>query len=101
MGHPAGWLVKCQPFVVDARCSFAAIFTRSARESAFIFRITLPRCAFTVISLMPSSPPTCLFNRPRNDQRHDLPFATAEARRKGPGSIESPPHDAAQRGCTR
>jgi pimeloyl-ACP methyl ester carboxylesterase len=35
--------------------------TRSARESAFIFRITLPRCAFTVISL-PSSPPTCLFN---------------------------------------
>jgi hypothetical protein len=24
----------------------------------------LPRCAFTVISLIPSSPPTCLFNRP-------------------------------------
>jgi hypothetical protein len=37
--------------------------TRSASESAFIFRITLPRCAFTVISLMPSLPPTCLFNR--------------------------------------
>jgi hypothetical protein len=30
------------------------MFTRSARESAFIFRIILPRCAFTVISLMPS-----------------------------------------------
>ena len=44
--------------------SLAAIFTRSARESAFIFCITLPRCAFTVISLMPSSPPACLFNRP-------------------------------------
>ena len=42
----------------------AAIFTRSARESAFIFRIMLPRCAFTVISLMPSSLPTCLFNSP-------------------------------------
>src|SRR5580658_2480726 len=44
--------------------SLAAIFTRSARESAFIFCITLPRCAFTVISLIPSSPATCLFNRP-------------------------------------
>src|SRR3979409_2010241 len=32
----------------------AAIVTRSARESASIFRMTLPRCAFTVISLMPS-----------------------------------------------
>jgi hypothetical protein len=27
-------------------------------------RMTLPRCAFTVISLMPSSPPTCLFSSP-------------------------------------
>jgi len=36
-------------------CSLAAIFNRSARESAFIFRIALPRCAFTVIWLMPSS----------------------------------------------
>ena len=42
----------------------AAMFTRSARESAFIFRITWPRCAFTVFSLMPSSAPTCLFFRP-------------------------------------
>ena len=32
--------------------SLAAILTRSAREFAFIFRITLPRCAFTVISLI-------------------------------------------------
>ena len=38
---------------------------RSAKEPAFIFRITWPRCAFTVISLMPSSKPTCLFSRPR------------------------------------
>ena len=56
--------LECQSFRAGARRSLAAIFTRSARESAFIFRITLPRCAFTVISLMPSSPPTCLFNRP-------------------------------------
>ena len=40
------------------RRSFAAIFTRPAREAAII----LPRCAFTVISLIPSSPATCLFN---------------------------------------
>ena len=38
--------------------------TRSGSEPAFILRITWPRCAFTVISLMPSSPPTCLFNSP-------------------------------------
>src|SRR5712671_3144470 len=44
--------------------SLAAILTRSAREAAFIFRITFPRCALTVISLMPSSAPTCLFNSP-------------------------------------
>ena len=44
--------------------SLAAILTRSARDSAFILCITRPRCAFTVISLMPSSPPTCLFKRP-------------------------------------
>ncbi len=40
-----------------------AILTRSGREPAFIFCITLPWCALTVISLMPSSPPICLFNR--------------------------------------
>ena len=44
--------------------SRAAMFTRFANEFAFIFCMTLPRCAFTVISLMPSSPPTCLFSRP-------------------------------------
>ena len=54
--------VECQPFGAGARRSLAALFTKSARELAFIFRITLPRCAFTVISLMPSSPATCLFN---------------------------------------
>ena len=56
--------VERQPFGAGARRSLAAIVTRSARERASIFRITWPRCAFTVISLMPSSPPTCLFNRP-------------------------------------
>jgi Transposase DDE domain group 1 len=39
--QPAG---RCQSFGAGARRSFAAIVTRSARESAFIFRITLPRC---------------------------------------------------------
>jgi hypothetical protein len=46
-------------WALGARRSFAAIVTKAARESAFIFRITLPRRAFTVISLMPSSNPTC------------------------------------------
>src|ERR1700704_3383958 len=56
--------LECQAVGADARRRLAAIFTKSARERAFIFCITLPRCAFTVISLMPSSPPTCLFNKP-------------------------------------
>ena len=34
--------------------------TRSASESACILRITLPRWAFTVTSLMPRSQPPCL-----------------------------------------
>src|SRR6267378_4385289 len=48
----------------SGRLSFAAILTKSAREPTFIFRITLPRCVLTVISLVPSSAPTCLFKRP-------------------------------------
>jgi hypothetical protein len=56
-----------------------AILTRSAKDSAFIFCITWPRCAFTVISLMPRSAPTCLFKRARDYQGHDLPFALAES----------------------
>jgi predicted GNAT family acetyltransferase len=42
----------------------AAIFTWSGNDSAFIFRIALPRCFFTVISLIPRRLPTCLFKRP-------------------------------------
>ena len=41
--------------------SRAEMFTKSGSDSACIFRITCPRCTFTVISLMPSSAPTCLF----------------------------------------
>ena len=52
----------CAP--ADRRPSRAAIVTRSGSESAFILRIIWPRCAFTVISLIPSSPPTCLFSKP-------------------------------------
>ena len=50
--------------VTHASRSFAAIEARWTRDSAFIFCITLPRCAFTVISLMPNSHATCLFSRP-------------------------------------
>ena len=51
-----------------ARPRRAAIVTRSGRESAFILRITWPLCAFTVISLMPSSPADLFVQQPRNDQ---------------------------------
>ena len=40
------------------------MLTRSGKERAFIFSMTLPRCPLTVISLIPNSPPTCLFNNP-------------------------------------
>ena len=63
---------------VDRSPMRAAIVTRSGSESAFILRMTWPLCAFTVISLMPSSPPTCLFNRPGDDQCHHLSFARGE-----------------------
>src|SRR5580698_6452049 len=43
---------------------FAAILTRSANDSAFIFCMTRPRCALTVISLIPNSPATCLLSMP-------------------------------------
>lgn len=46
----------------DCKPRRAAIVTRSGSESAFILRITWALWAFTVISLMPSSLPTCLFN---------------------------------------
>ena len=68
---------QCQLFGAVAG-SLAAIFTRSARESAFILRITLPRCAFTVISLMPSSRTDLFIQQAGDDQRHDLPFARGE-----------------------
>ena len=42
----------------------AATLTSWARDSTCIFRITRPRWAFTVISLIPSSAAICLFGRP-------------------------------------
>ena len=42
----------------------AAMPTNSGRDSASILRMTLPRCALTVISLIPSSSPTSLFGKP-------------------------------------
>jgi hypothetical protein len=58
----SGHSIECQPLGADERQSFAPIFTRSASESACIFRMRLPRCIFTVISLILSSPPICLFS---------------------------------------
>ena len=79
--------------------SFIAIFTESASDRAFIFRITWPRCAFTVISLIPSWKPTCLFSRPER-RTPLLPLATT---REGV-TIKQRPHFASDRaspGCTQ
>lgn len=54
------------------------MFTSSAREAASIFCIMRPRCAFTVTSLMPRPPPTCLFSWPPHHQGHDFAFAGRE-----------------------
>src|SRR5262245_31255660 len=61
--------VMCHGFLAGASPSLTAIFTRSASESAFIFCMTLPRWAFTVISVMPSFNPICLFSIPATTQR--------------------------------
>src|SRR5262249_5061999 len=54
-----------QSCCVLSTCSLAAMLTRSGSLRAFILRIMRVRCPLTVTSLMPSSPPTCLFRRPR------------------------------------
>src|SRR5580693_5127801 len=56
--------LRCQSVAADTTPSLPAILINPTKELAFIFRITLPRCALTVISEMPSIPPTCLFNQP-------------------------------------
>jgi hypothetical protein len=71
-------VVKYQIFGAGATRRLAAIVTRSARELAFIFRITLPRCAFTVISLMPRLGTDLLIHQAADNQRHDLPLAPTE-----------------------
>jgi len=57
-----GRLLAREPLALMPSC--AAMVTNSGSESAIILRIKLPRCALTVISLMPSSLPTCLLSRP-------------------------------------
>jgi hypothetical protein len=42
----------------------SAILTRSANDRARIFRMMLPRCIFTVTTLIPSSAAICLFRSP-------------------------------------
>jgi hypothetical protein len=51
--------------LVEWRGEFSRPYSPGRRESsAFILRMTWPRRALTVISLKPSSPPSCLFRRP-------------------------------------
>lgn len=58
--------------------SISAILTRSGNESAFIFCIILPRCAFTVISLMLRWPATCFIQESADHQLHYLLLASAK-----------------------
>src|SRR5262249_51847353 len=59
----------------------SAIRTRSAKDFAAIFRMTLPRCTFTVILVTPISAATCLFNKPPVTPGHDLLFARRQSRK--------------------
>jgi hypothetical protein len=61
-----------------SRRRIMAIVTSVATESASIFRISFARCAFTVISLMPSRAATCWFSDPIHHQLHDLALAGRE-----------------------
>ena len=64
------------------------MLTNSARDSAFIFRIMLPRCALTVISLIPSSLPTCLLGKPATTNAITSRSRAAEARVPGFQSLD-------------
>ena len=77
------------PFERTTRCDLKKVgpqedpgglpcLTRSARDSACIFRMTLARWTFMVISLVPSSAAICLFSRPRDHQGEDLSFARGQ-----------------------
>lgn len=68
--HALRWCNQVQ----DATAN-AAMITKSGSDSALILRVTSPLWAFTVISLMPNSPPTCLFNNPETTN-----FMTARSR---------------------
>src|ERR1700724_1551807 len=55
----------------------AVIFAKSAKELPFIFCITTPLCALTVLSVMPSSSATCLFYRPETTSLMTVMYAKA------------------------
>src|SRR2546428_13710050 len=65
-----------QAFLTSGRLSGAAILTRSAREPAFSFRITCPRCA-AVISLMCRLAATFI-QQAKDDQCHHVPLGTGK-----------------------
>ncbi len=97
----------CRPILWYQTCgtcgtsSAMATRTRSASEPAFILRITWPRCAFTVISLMPSSNADLLVQQAGDDQRHDLPFARRERRVDDFEAHAAPPRARVRCGCAR
>lgn len=63
--HVGLFVVRVDPGGYRATSSLLAMAANSTREPALIFRITGPRFTSTVTSLMPSSKPASLFNKPR------------------------------------
>ncbi len=63
---------------MSSPCRLVAMFTSSASEWACILRIILPRCAFTVISEMPSVAADLFVEAAGDHQVHDFAFAAAE-----------------------
>lgn len=59
--HESNRSVECLALAADARLGLAAMVARSARELASVFRITLPRCALTAISLADNPPYSVFF----------------------------------------
>src|SRR5208282_4387995 len=55
---------QCRGGFSCASSSLSAIRLSSGSEWAFIFRIRLLRCTFTVLSVIPMSPAICLLRRP-------------------------------------
>ena len=65
-------------YLLVGSLSLSAILTNVARESACILRMALPRCTFTVNSVVPSSDGYLLVDHSSDHQLHDFALSRGQ-----------------------